>query len=31
MAGIGKNLATTLAEIFVELEFHACASNGTST
>ena len=31
VTGIGKNLSAPLAEIFVELELHACASSGTST
>jgi hypothetical protein len=31
MAGGGKNFASAFADIFVELELHACASSGTST
>ena len=31
VAGAGKNFTAAFAEIFVELELHACASSGTST
>jgi hypothetical protein len=31
VTGTGKNFPAAFAEIFVELELHACASSGTST